>query len=68
MSTTNNVVEIRPYSLTELAQLYGISTRTMKNWLGPHSEAIGVKVGRLYNALQVKVIFERIGVPGNAKD
>jgi len=68
MSTTNIVVEIRPYSLTELSQMYGISNRTMKNWLTPHSHFIGDNVGRIYNALQVKIIFERIGLPGKAED
>ena len=37
MSTTNNVVEIKPYSLTELSGLYGVSNRTMKNWITPHN-------------------------------
>lgn len=68
MSTTTNVVEIKPYSLTELSQMYGISNRTMKNWLAPHSHVIGDKVGRIYNALQVKIIFERIGLPGKAEE
>jgi hypothetical protein len=68
MSTTNYVVEIRPYSLTELSSLYGISNGIMKRWLAPHNEAIGDKVGRLYNTLQVKIIFEKLGLPGKAED
>jgi hypothetical protein len=68
MSTTNYVVEIRPYSLTELARLYGISNGIMKRWLVPHNDAIGEKVGRLYNMLQVKIIFEKLGLPGKAEE
>jgi hypothetical protein len=68
MSTTNYVVEIRPYSLTELSRLYGISNGIMKRWLAPHNEIIGEKVGRLYNTLQVKIIFERLGLPGKAEE
>jgi hypothetical protein len=68
MSTTNYVVEIRPYSLTELSGLYGISNGIMKRWLAPHNEAIGEKVGRLYNTLQVKIIFEKLGLPGKAEE
>jgi hypothetical protein len=68
MSTTNYVVEIRPYSLTELSRLYGISNGIMKRWLAPHNEIIGEKVGRFYNALQVKTIFEKLGLPGKAED
>jgi hypothetical protein len=40
----------------------------MKRWLAPHNEAIGDKVGRLYNTLQVKIIFEKLGLPGKAED
>ena len=68
MSTTNYVVEIKPYSLTELSSLYGISNGVMKKWLVPHNEAIGKKVGRFYNALQVKTIFEKLGLPGKAEE
>lgn len=68
MSTTNYVVEIKPYSLTELSRLYGISNGIMKRWLAPHNEIIGEKVGRLYNTLQVKIIFEKLGLPGKAED
>lgn len=68
MSTTNNVVEIRPYSITELSCLYGVSNRTMKNWIAPHDLLVGNKIGRLYTALQVKIIFEKLGLPGKAED
>lgn len=68
MSTTNNVVEIKPYSLTELSALYGVSNRTMKNWITPHSGFVGNKIGRLYTALQVKIIFEKLGLPGKAEE
>jgi hypothetical protein len=68
MSTTNYVVEIKPYSLTEISGLYGISNGIMKRWLAPHQAAIGEKVGRYYNALQVKIIFEKLGLPGKAEE
>ncbi|TCZ74058.1 hypothetical protein [Flaviaesturariibacter aridisoli] len=62
--STKNQFEVKPYSITELANLYGVTNRTIKNWLTPHAESIGTKVGRLYTALQVKTIFEKIGLPG----
>jgi hypothetical protein len=68
MSTTNYVIEIKAYSLTELAGLYGISNRIMKTWLAPFTEDIGKKHGRLYNTLQVKTIFEKLGLPGKAEE
>lgn len=68
MSTTRDYVEIKPYSISELARIYGVTNRTIKNWITRHQEAIGEKVGRLYTALQVKIIFEKLGLPGIAKD
>lgn len=68
MSTMNYVVEIKPYSLTELSALYKVSNRTMKNWITPHNTSVGEKIGRLYTALQVKIIFEKLGLPGRAED
>jgi hypothetical protein len=68
MSTTNNVIEIKPYSISELSALYGVSKRTMRNWITPHQSVIGEKIGHLYTALQVKVIFEKLGLPGKAHE
>ncbi len=68
MSTTKNYIEIKPYNLTELASVYGVTIRTMKNWISRHQEAIGEKTGRLYTALQVRIIFEKLGLPGKAED
>ena len=68
MSITSNRIEIKPYSLTELSQIYGVTNRTMKNWIVKHGEAVGEKVGRLYTALQVKIIFEKLGLPGKAEE
>lgn len=64
MSITDNTIEVKPYSLTELANIYGITNRTMKSWIVRHNEAIGEKVGRLYTAKQVIIIFDRLGLPG----
>lgn len=68
MSTTSIEVKIKPYSLTELSGLYGVSNHTMKNWIAPHHTAVGKKIGRLYTALQVKIIFEKLGLPGKAHE
>lgn len=68
MSTMSIEVEIKPYSITELANLYGVSNRTMKNWIAPHQAFLGNKVGRFFTALQVKIIFEKLGLPGKAQE
>lgn len=68
MSIIDNTIDVKPYSLTELARIYGVTNRTMKNWIVKHDESIGEKVGRLYTTLQVKIIFERLGLPGKIEE
>jgi len=53
------------YSIKELAALYNINHRTMKKWIRPFKDDIGEKIGRYYNANQVKTIFEKLGLPGD---
>ncbi|HEX4878102.1 MAG TPA: hypothetical protein VFV31_15640 [Chitinophagaceae bacterium] len=67
-TTDNSRIEIKPYSLTELAHIYGVTVRTIKKWIAPFEKETGEKIGRYYNALQVKIIFEKLGVPGVAGD
>lgn len=54
---------VKPYTITELAALYGMSIKTIKTWLKPHAETIGVRRGRYFTTLQVRIIFEKIGEP-----
>ena len=62
MSTTNEVM-IRPYTAKELAGLYGVSTKTLRTWMLPHKEAIGERVSHYFTALQIQIIFDRLGLP-----
>lgn len=61
--TTRKPGIIRPYSITELSSLYGVSNRTMRNWIRSHSPHVGDRVGRYYTTSQVKKIFEKLGLP-----
>jgi hypothetical protein len=49
--------------MKELSALYGISPKSFKTWLEPHEEVIGKKKGWYFTALQVKMIFEKLGKP-----
>jgi len=62
MSTTNEIT-IRPYTAKELAALYGVSTKTLRTWLLPHQAAVGEKISRYFTALQIRIIFEKLGAP-----
>jgi len=54
---------VKAYSISELAALYYVSTKTFKTWLKPYTKAIGPRPGRYYTTRQVRTIFESIGEP-----
>lgn len=68
MIMNNDAIVIRPYSLAELAEIYGVSTHTMRNWIKRHNNSIGERVGRFYTTLQVKTIFEKLGLPDGMEE
>ncbi len=68
MNSANETIKIKPYSVKELAAIYTVAPRTIRIWLEKHQEAIGEKIGRFYTALQVKLIFKKLGLPGIAAD
>ena len=68
MSTENLVTELKPYSSKEIANIYGVCDKTFKKWLNPFTITVGPKNGRYYTVAQVKIIFEKLGLPGKITD
>jgi hypothetical protein len=68
MSTENYSTELKPYSSKEIAGIYGVCDKTFKKWLKPFDTCVGQKNGRYYTIAQVKVIFEKLGLPGIIND
>lgn len=60
---THSDPEFKPYSLKELAGLYEVKCPVFKTWLKPFRNEIGVKQGWYFNPKQVRLIFEKLGVP-----
>ncbi|HEY6914610.1 MAG TPA: hypothetical protein VI413_08040 [Paludibacter sp.] len=60
-----NNIQLKPYTVLELARLYSVSDRTMKKWIKPFEKEIGEKIGYFYTIAQVKIIFEKLGTPGD---
>ena len=58
-----NTIQLKPYSLVELAKLYTVCDRTMKKWIRPFEQEVGEKNGRYYSISQVKIIFDKLGLP-----
>ena len=56
-------LEIRPQTKQDLANAYGVSSRTLNKWLSPFMQSIGKRMGHTYTPKQVKTIYELLGPP-----
>lgn len=63
-----NSILLRPYSYKELIAIYGVSQRTFKSWLLPFWHELGEKNSRYFTVRQVRIIFDKIGLPGEIKE
>ncbi len=68
MKKKPNTIEIKPYNIKELCSIYGVAYRTMVQWIDAHQVAVGEKVGRYYTALQVEIIFDKLGLPSQIEE
>jgi hypothetical protein len=59
------VFRLRPYTIAELAIVYGVCKRTLRKWLKPFLADIGKRQGHFYSIAQVKIIIDKIGLPGD---
>ncbi len=67
-SETHSSILVKAYSLNELAVLYNVNWRTLKKWIEPFKSEIGEKRGRFYTISQVKIIFDKLGMPTFIED
>lgn len=47
----------------QLAQMYGVSWSTFRNWMKKVEHEVGKKTGHFYHIHQVKKIFQLFGIP-----
>lgn len=64
MKFIQDKVELRPYRLRELAQLYKVDRRTFQKWLIPLEKKIKKREGQFYTTAQVRLIFKHLDLPG----
>ncbi len=57
------VIAIKPYTLKELAVIYGLHRETMRSWLQPFKDEIGERKGYYYQIPQVRIIFQKLMLP-----
>ncbi len=60
---TNGSITARPCSVRDLMMVYGVSYKTMRSWLMPFAEEIGIRNTYLFTILQIEIIFEKLGKP-----
>ncbi len=57
------IIDIKPYTLKELAAIYGLHRETMRNWLRPFKDEIGKRNGYYFQIHQVRIIFQKLMLP-----
>ncbi|WP_207515022.1 hypothetical protein [Longitalea luteola] len=62
-----NVVDVKPYTPSDLAEIYGTSWKIMNKWLKRLEPHIGERDGRYFTPLQVSKIFEKLGAPAKVE-
>ncbi len=60
---TKNEIMVKPYTLLELSELYGVSVKTLRNWILPIKKKVGVRRGRFYTVKQTEMFFRHFGLP-----
>jgi hypothetical protein len=67
MEFESDEINIKPYTLKELAAIYKMTVRAFKRMISDIQQELGPKNGRYYSIIQVKLILERKGIPGRMK-
>ena len=57
--------KIKPYSIKEMAAMYGVSHRVFMRWLTQLSgeDTIELRHSRTFTPKQVSIIFDNFGIP-----
>jgi hypothetical protein len=63
MESQEKNTKIKAMNKTQLSSAYNVGMQTLKKWLEPFENEIGVYRGRTYTPQQVKIIFELLGNP-----
>jgi hypothetical protein len=64
MSMSKTTLEVKPYTMKEMAAIYCISARSFATWIKKIEPHVGRKQGRYFNVHQVRMIIEKLGLPG----
>jgi hypothetical protein len=54
----------RAHCKKDLANLYGVTYKTLAAWLKPFASQIGPLHGKYFTVAQLEIIFDSLGYPG----
>lgn len=63
VSEKQEVFVLKALTHKQLAQMYGVSWSTFRNWMKKVEHEVGKKTGHFYHIHQVKKIFQLFGIP-----
>lgn len=53
-------VEYPAMTIKQLADRWGVSAKTVREWLKPFQAEIGPRIGKMYSPHQVKIILSKL--------
>lgn len=53
----NNETDLKPMTISELADRWGVSVRTARKWIHPFRRELGEVRGRIFTIRQVRIIL-----------
>lgn len=56
----NSDTDLKPMTISELADRWGVSVRTARKWIHPFRGELGEVTGRIYTIRQVRIILEHL--------
>jgi len=65
LETGTIIFPLCPLSVKQFSEMYKISIKTFRKWVKPFSDEIGEKNGHYYTINQVRIIIQRLGIPGS---
>jgi hypothetical protein len=63
-NTEGNLI-VKPYRLSDLAEIFDVNRKTMRRWIDKYPEELGKSEGKYYFSVrQVEFCLEKFGLPG----
>lgn len=56
-------IELKPYTVKDLANIYGVSRVTFYRWLKLFADKVGPRQGSYFSIAQVRIIFSHLDLP-----